>query len=84
MPVKLKTVVNEIKWGGKGVQIETNQGTISAKTCVVTVSVAVLNAGKIKFSPALPLGKYEAFDGIRLGTYNHITFQLKCNVIVSS
>ncbi len=77
VPVKLKTVVNEIKWGGKGVQIETNQGTISAKTCVITVSVAVLNAGKIKFSPALPLEKYEAFDGIRLGTYNHITFQLK-------
>jgi len=76
VPVKLNTLVKEIQWDGKGVKVKTNQGTISAKVCVVTVSTGVLSSGKIKFIPALPLEKYEAFDGINLCTYNHITLQL--------
>jgi len=76
VPVKLNTLVKEIQWDGKGVKVKTNQGTISAKVCVVTVSTGVLGSGKIKFKPALPLEKYEAFDGINLCTYNHITLQL--------
>ncbi len=77
VPVKLNTVVKEIKWDRKGVIIETNQGSIKSKTCVVTVSTEILNLGKIKFTPKLPLEKYEAFNGINLGVYNHITLQLK-------
>ena len=77
VPVKVKTIAKEIKWDGNGVKVETNQGTISAKACIVTVSQGVLGAGKIKFTPALPNIKYEAFDGISMGSYNHITFQLK-------
>ena len=61
VPVQLNTIVNEIKWGGKGVQIVTNKGTINAKACVVTTSIGVLRAEKIKFTPALPKKKYEAF-----------------------
>ena len=75
--VKLNTIVKEIKWNGKGVIIETNQGSIKSKICVVTVSTNVLNDGKIKFSPKLPVEKYEAFNGISLGVYNHITLLLK-------
>ena len=67
VPVKLNTIVSEIKWGGKGVQIVTNKGTINAKACIVTTSVGVLRAEKIKFSPALPQRKYEAFEGITMG-----------------
>ena len=77
VPVKLNTIVKEIKWGGKGVVVETNQGSIKSNTCVLTVSTEVLNQGKIKFTPKLPLEKYEAFNGINLGVYNHITLQLK-------
>ena len=77
VPVKLNTIVKEIKWDRKGVIVETNQGSIKSKTCVVTVSTEVLNIGKIKFTPKLPVEKYEAFNGINLGVYNHITLQLK-------
>jgi monoamine oxidase len=77
IPVKLNTIVKEIKWDGKGVVVETSQGTIKSKICVVTVSTEVLNTGIIKFTPKLPLEKYEAFNGIKLGLYNHITLQLK-------
>ena len=77
VPVKLNTIVNEIKWGGKGVQVVTNKGTISAKTCIVTVSVGVLKAEKIKFTPALPLRKREAFDGMSMTISNRVLMQLK-------
>ena len=74
VPVKLKTVAKEIKWDKKGVKVVTNDGTISAKACIVTVSTGVLNARTIKFTPDLPDYKYDAFAGITMGTYNHITF----------
>ena len=77
VPVQLNTIVNEIKWGGKGVQIVTNKGTINAKACVVTTSIGVLRAEKIKFTPALPKKKYEAFEGITMGTSNRVMMQLK-------
>ena len=67
VPVDLNTIVSEIKWGGKGVQIVTNKGTINTKACIVTTSVGVLRADKIKFTPALPQRKYEAFEGITMG-----------------
>ena len=77
VPVKLNTIVSEIKWGGKGVQVTTNKGTINAKACIVTVSVGVLRAEKIKFSPPLPTSKYKAFEGITMGTSNRVLMQLK-------
>ncbi len=77
VPVRLNTIVSEIKWDGKGVQIETNKGSIKAKACIVTTSVGVLRAEKIKFSPKLPLRKYEAFEGITMGPSNRVIMELK-------
>jgi len=77
VPVKLNTIVSEIKWGGKGVQVVTNKGTISAKACIVTTSVGVLKAEKIKFTPALRPKKYEAFQGISMTISNRVLMQLK-------
>ena len=77
VPVQLQTLVKEVKWDGKGVKVITNKGTINAKACVVTISTSAFNSGKIKFTPALPLEKYEAYDATPCGIYNHITLQLK-------
>jgi len=77
VPVKLNTIVSEIKWGGKGVQIVTNKGTINAKACIVTTSIGVLKAEKIKFSPALPSRKIKALDGISMTYSNRVLIQLK-------
>ena len=77
VPVKLNTIVSEIKWGGQGVQVVTNKGTINAKACIVTVSAGVLKAEKIKFTPALPPRKLEAFDGMSMTISNRVLMQLK-------
>ena len=77
VPVKLNTIVSEIKWGGKGVQVVTNKGTINAKACIVTTSIGVLKAEKIKFTPALPSRKIKALDGISMTYSNRVLMQLK-------
>jgi monoamine oxidase len=77
IPVKLSTIVSEIKWGGKGVRVVTNKGTINAKACIVTTSVGVLKDEKIKFTPPLRPKKYEAFNGISMTISNRVLMQLK-------
>ena len=77
VPVKLNTIVSEIKWGGKGVQVVTNKGTINAKACIVTTSIGVLKAEKIKFTPAIPSRKIKALDGISMTYSNRVLMQLK-------
>ena len=79
VPVKLNTIVSEIKWGGKGVQIKTNKGTINAKACIITTSVGVIKAEKIKFTPSLPPRKINALDGISMTYSNRVLIQLKKN-----
>jgi len=77
VPVKLNTIVSEIKWGGKGVQVVTNKGTINAKACIVTVSAGVLKAEKIKFTPDLPLRNREALESVSMTVSNRVLMQLK-------
>ncbi len=76
VPVKLNTIVNEIKWGGKGVQVVTNKGTINAKACIVTASAGVLKAEKIKFTPVLPLRNQEALESVSMTISNRVLMQL--------
>lgn len=66
-PIVLNTAVTAIDWSGDGVAVETAQGTLRAKACLVTVSVGVLAASKIKFIPELPVAKQEAIDDIPMG-----------------
>ncbi|HIA61215.1 MAG TPA: FAD-binding protein [Pelagibacterales bacterium] len=77
VPVQFNTRAQTIKWGGQGVKIETNKGTISSQACILTVSTGVLASGKIKFIPMLAMEKYDSFSGISMGIYNHIALQFK-------
>ncbi len=80
VPVQLQTVAKTIRWGEKGVTIDTNKGSIRAKACIVTVSTGVLAVDGIRFSPALPVTKQEAFDGVSMGLYNHVALEFKSNI----
>lgn len=75
LPVQLNTWVQNIDWSGQGVRVETNQGTVRAKKVIVTVSTGVLAAEKIRFTPALPVDKQEAFRDLKMNSYNHIALQ---------
>lgn len=82
LPIVLNAAVSAIDWSGSGVTVDTSRGSIRARACLVTVSTGVLNAGAIRFTPALPDWKQQAaadipmgllmkvpmlFDGARLG-----------------
>jgi monoamine oxidase len=64
---------------GRTVEVQTPKGTIAARTAIVTVSTAVLAAGRIRFTPDLPERVSEAFNSLTLGSYDHIALELKGN-----
>ncbi len=77
VPVRLATRAETVKWGGTGVSVETDRGTVAARACIVTASTGVLARRAIRFDPALPARYDEAFNGITMGLYNHVALQLK-------
>ena len=75
LPVRLNTPATRINWGGSGVSVETPSGTVRAKAGIVTVSTGVLNAGSIKFTPALPAWKQDAIGNLPMGLLAKVTLQ---------
>ncbi len=75
LPIRLNTAVTGIDWSGTGVRVETAQGTIRAKACVVTVSTGVLTAGGIRFTPDLPAWKNGAIAQLPMGLLVKIGLQ---------
>jgi monoamine oxidase len=80
VPVSLNTKASKVRWGGQGVEVETNVGTIRARAVIVTVSTGVLASGDIAFDPPLPDRKQEAFAALGMGHYHHVALQLRENV----
>jgi monoamine oxidase len=79
LPVQLSTPVARIESGGRGVEVETARGRLSARAAIVTVSTNVLAAGKIKFAPELPRRQLDAVNRLKLGSFDHIALELPGN-----
>ncbi len=75
LDIKTGVTVNAIDYGGGSVRVETGEGTLSADRVVVTVSVGVLKARQIAFSPQLPQAKEDAIDRIGMGLINKIALR---------
>lgn len=76
IPVELSSPVERIEWGGPRVRVTTPVGTIEAGAVVVTVSTRIIQDGVIAFDPPLPVWKQAAYDAIRLGNANKVTFAI--------
>lgn len=81
IPVELGNPVRTVKWDGPRIEVETANGTISARAVVITVSTRVMQEDVIKFSPPLPAWKREAYDAIQLGNANKISFKIDRNLL---
>ncbi len=57
-----------------GVVVTSAKGTLEASAVIVTVSTAVLAAGRIQFDPPLPDWKRRAVEAVPLGAANKIGF----------
>ncbi len=75
IPVSLQTPALRIRYGGQGVQVDTEKGTLMAKACIVTSSTGVLAAEKIRFDPPLPGWKEDAIAGLPMGLLAKIPLQ---------
>jgi monoamine oxidase len=74
--VAYRRAVTRISWGGAGVAVETPQGVLRGRGCIVTVSVGVLAAGGIVFDPPLPAAHQEAIGGLPMGLLTKVALHV--------
>lgn len=65
--LRTRTEVQEVHWLGDSVNIVTASGQISAPKAIVTLPLAVLKAGKVRFDPELSREKLEAMRYLETG-----------------
>jgi monoamine oxidase len=69
LSIRLTTVVRHVEHSPAGVVVHAEQQgrpvTYRARTAVVALPVAVLAAGAVEFSPALPAAKVDAFKAVK-------------------
>lgn len=64
---RLATPARRVRWGGNGVVVETDRGTLAARAAIVTVSTGVLAGGGIGFDPPLPAAVQDSLRGLPMG-----------------
>jgi monoamine oxidase len=76
VPVVLGKAVTQIDWSGAGVRASGSFGTVRARAAVITVPTSLLAAGRIAFSPTLPVETQESFVHLPLGLMLKVSFKL--------
>lgn len=62
--LRLETEVQAVRWSSTGVLLETSSGPLAFDRVILTLPLGVLRSGRVRFEPALPLGKREAIDAL--------------------
>jgi monoamine oxidase len=78
--VRLQTPVSRVRWGGRGVTLDTPAGTLSASAVVVAVPSAIVAQGALVFSPYLPVEVLEAHHTLPLGLMNKVALRFKKDI----
>ncbi|MBM5810769.1 MAG: FAD-dependent oxidoreductase [Gammaproteobacteria bacterium] len=78
--VRLRTPVRRIRWGGRGVAVETGAGTVTARAVIVALPVAVIASGAVAFEPHLPAAIQAAHHDLPLGLMNKVALRFRRNV----
>ncbi|MCB8820380.1 flavin monoamine oxidase family protein [Microvirga rosea] len=76
VPVRLNMPVKHLRWGEGRVEAETPSGVVTARTAIVTVSVGVLQAESLRFSPSLPADTLRALGGLHMGALTKIALRV--------
>lgn len=67
LDIRLNTVVEVVQWREDGVRVRTSAGDYEADQVIIAVPLGVLQAGMIRFEPALPASHQAVIDGLRMG-----------------
>ncbi len=66
LEIRLGAPVAEVRWSDTGVEVTTPQGTVGASAAVVTLPLALLKAGAVRFDPPLPEAKQQAIKRLAM------------------
>jgi monoamine oxidase len=75
LDMRLATPVEVIRWSDRHVEVGTVGGAFHAPVAVVTLPLAVLQAGAVRFEPALPLEKANAIAALAMAPAMKILFR---------
>ena len=67
LDVRLSTPVQRVEWGREGVRVVAGGQTFEARCAIVTLPLALLQAGEVVFDPPLPADKQRAIAGLGSG-----------------
>lgn len=69
LDIRLNTRVTHVAWNGPGgqVTVRSDRGTLTARSCIITISTGVLRAGAIAFTPALPPRTQDCLHALPMG-----------------
>jgi hypothetical protein len=81
IPVELRTPVTAVEFTNRGLNVTatTPNGKLNGRYMIVTASTNVLADERIKFDDSLPKRHREAFEKLRLGSFDHIALELPGN-----
>lgn len=66
LDIRFNTPARRVRWDGP-IAVETDHGTIRARSCIVAVSTGVLAGGGIAFDPNLPAVVQDCLHGLPMG-----------------
>ena len=81
LDIRLRCAVREIDWSD-GVLARTDSGeTYAADAAVITLPLAVLQSGRVAFSPNLPTVKQEALTGLQMGPVLKMVYRFAAPIL---
>ncbi len=72
LDIRLGEIVQAVRYGTDGVDVETASGTFGADKVIVTFPLGVLKQGSVTFDPPLPESKQSAIDRLDMGVLNKV------------
>ncbi len=75
LDIRLGHVVTAVRYGARGIAVDTDQGVFEGSHVVVTAPIGVLKAGSITFDPPLPDRKRLAIERMGVGRLEKIVFR---------
>lgn len=65
LPIRLHSPVQRIRWGTAGVEVVTPNAKFTARQCILTIPVSLLQAGVLLLEPPLSVAKQAAIAAFR-------------------
>ena len=80
IPVCLNSPVTSVAYSERGVEVEAGERNYTGSNALVTVSVGVLQAKKIAFTPPLPPSKLDAINRLQMGNLQKIIIPFRKDI----